>query len=461
MSKMKLEAPSVILEKIAAANNLNTESVEFANCLDEQDELREYRKEFVFPKLGSIPKETFGDPEQDCLYLLGNSLGLKPKTADRYMQEQLTSWGEKGIYMHTSGRVPACYADQPCKAMIARIVGARLYSEVTIMNGLTVNLHLFMLAFYKPIGNRNKIIIEDHAFPSDRYAVVSLMRVLNVDPERLILLRPRSGEHCLRTEDIIATIHKEKDEVALVMLPGVQYYTGQKLDMEKITRFCVDSSVPIGWDLAHAVGNIQLQLHNWGADFAVWCSYKYLNSGAGGISGAFLHERHHANPPAHLQGWWSNKQENRFEMKQDCEPSSGAESFRLCNPPPWLAALHLASLEIFDKVGMRKLTSKQHLLTGYLEYLLKKKLKDEVEITTPSDPEQRGCQLSLLFKADVTAVHSMLESKGIICDLRKNVMRIAPVPLYNSFYDVWKFVETLKEDMDDPVKEVLTHDFHL
>jgi len=437
------------VEELASTNGHEVDSKQFAAFLDQSDEISYLKDQFVFPTLGSIPCETIGDPEGNCLYLLGNSLGLKPKAADKYMFEQLENWGKIGAYMHVSGRVPAAYADQPVKDILARLVGARYENEITIMNGLTVNLHLFMLAFYQPKGTKNKILIEDHAFPSDRYAVRSLLRYHGFGEESLILLKPRPGEDCLRTADILSTIEAEKDSLALIVLPGVQYYTGQKFDMKTITKFAKERDLYIGWDLAHAVGNVSLELHNWKADFAVWCSYKYLNSGAGGVGGVFFHRDHHANPPNHLQGWWSNKQDTRFEMRDHIDASIGAESFRLSNPPPWLAALHLASLEIFDKVGMAALLKKQFLLTGYLETLIKHSLQGVLEIVTPSDPEDRGCQLSIRLMSDAGAkVFKYLSEKGVICDQRGDIIRVAPVPMYNTFEDVYRFATLLKKACD-------------
>jgi len=431
------------LENISYKAALDVSTLDFAEHMDGCDELRKYRNEFVFPTLETLPRESVGDQSQNCIYLLGNSLGLKPKKADRYMQEAMDMWGKRGIYHHTSGRIPAAYADQPCKPLLTKIVGASDPSEVTIMNGLTVNLHLLMLAFYKPKGNKNKIMIEDHAFPSDRYAAKSLMRVLGVDESRIIIVKPRSGENLFRNNDIIQEITKEKDNLALVMLPGIQYYTGQKLDMESITKHANDLNIPIGWDLAHAVGNVQLDLHAWGADFAVWCSYKYLNSGAGAIGGAFLHTKHHGNVPSHLEGWWSNKQETRFEMRDVLDPAPGVDCFRLANPPPFLAALNLAALEMFEEVGMDKILKKQELLTGYLEFLLAVRLKDHLDILTPQNPQERGCQLSVVFRKDVSQIHGKLENHGVVCDTRGKVMRIAPVPFYNTYAEVYKFVDIL------------------
>ena len=311
-----------------------------------------------------------GDPQSPCIYLCGNSLGLKPKQADVYMKEQMDMWGQQSVFMHFNGRIPAALADQPGKKMTAKIVGAEEASEVTIMNGLTVNLHLMMIAFYQPNGSRNKILIEDHAFPSDRYAVRSLLKIKGVSEDAFLVVKPRPGEDTIRTEDVLDIINQNRSSLAMVMLSGVQYYTGQLFDIATITRAGHQAGAVVGWDLAHAVGNIKLELSTWDVDFAVWCSYKYLNSGAGGIAGAFVHKKHHGNLPPHLQGWWSNSQETRFEMRDRVDPATGAESFRLCNPPPWLAALNLASLEIFDQVGMDALIRKQFTLTGFLEYLL-------------------------------------------------------------------------------------------
>jgi len=289
-------------------------------------------------------------------------------------------------------------------------------------------------------------LIEDHAFPSDRYAVRSLLRVKGMDEDCLVLVRPRPGEDTIKTEDIVDLIRREGPSLALVMLSGVQYYTGQKFQMDVITREGRAAGAKVGWDLAHAVGNVPLHLAKWGVDFAVWCSYKYLNSGAGGIAGAFVHSSHHAAMPSHLQGWWSNAQETRFEMRDHVDPAPGAETFRLCNPPPWLAALNLASLEIFEEVGMEAILAKQRLLTGYLEALLNTRLAGKLKIITPADPEHRGCQLSLAFNCDLNQVHNRIEKRGVVCDVRlPNAMRIAPAPLYNSFKDVLNFVNILQE----------------
>jgi len=446
-----MAGPAELLEEVRAGleERPAVDSAEFAAALDARDPVARFRSRFEFPTLGSLPCATEGPPSSPVTYMCGNSLGLKPKQADLYMQEQLESWGRSAVFMHFSGRIPAALADQPGKAATAELVGAASLDEVTIMNGLTVNLHLLMLAFYKPVGGRRKILIEDHAFPSDRYAVRSLLRLQGMGEECLVSVAPRAGEDTIRTEDILATIAREGPALALVMLSGVQYYTGQKFDMKAITAAGRAAGAKVGWDLAHAVGNVRLRLSEWGADFAVWCSYKYLNSGAGGIGGAFVHARHHGAMPAHLQGWWSNRQDTRFEMREEVDAAPGAESFRLCNPPPWLAALNLASLEIFEEAGMEALLDKQVLLTGYLELLLNKRLHNALRIITPSDPEQRGCQLSLAFSCDLNQVHRRIERRGVVCDVRlPNAMRIAPAPLYNSFTDVLNFVNILQEALE-------------
>ena len=402
--------------------DLSLDCETFARKMDEEDPLASFRSQFEFPRLGSIPVEGVrGDPQRPVVYLLGNSLGLKPRRAELYMREQLEAWGQQAAFMHFHGRVPAALADQPGKEITAEIVGATDPAEVTIMNGLTVNLHLLMLAFYQPRGGRTKILIEDHAFPSDRYAVRSLLRLKGQAEDCLLVVKPRPGEETIRTEDILATISSHSSSLALVMLSGVQYRTGQLFEMEAVTKAGHQAGALVGWDLAHAVGNVELRLSDWEVDFAAWCSYKYLNSGAGGIGGAFVHRKHHDSLPPHLEGWWSNAQHSRFEMRERLDPARGAEAFRLCNPPPWLAAINLASLEIFREAGgMAPLLRKQLRLTGYLELLLTSRpaLAGQLRVITPGDPRHRGCQLSIAFSRDLDTVHSYIEARGVICDVR-------------------------------------------
>jgi len=355
----------------------------------------------------------------------------------------LDNWGKWAVFMHFNGSLPAAEADLPGLTSMSRIVGASP-SEVALMNGLTVNQHLLLLAFYKPTQARYKILIEDHAFPSDRYAMRSQLRLRGLSEDGLLLVKPRQGEDTIRTEDILEIIAKEGHNIAVVMLSGIQYYTGQRFDIPTITAAGQKAGALVGWDLAHAVGNVELRLHDWNVDFAVWCTYKYLNSGAGGIGGAFVHSHHHANMPDHLEGWWSNKTATRFEMRDVIDPAVGAASFRLSNPPPWLTSLNKASLEVFDEAGMDNIIEKRDLLTGYLELLLDKRLAGKMRIITPRDHNQRGAQLSMVFYKDLNMVHDYIERRGVLCDARSDTIRVAPAPLYNSFTDVWNFVNILE-----------------
>lgn len=321
------------------------------------------------------------------------------------------------------------------------------------MNGLTVNLHLLMLSFYKPTAARHKILLENKAFPSDHYAVESQIRLRGFDPEEsMLLLTSRPGEETLRTEDILEVIEKEGDSIAVVMLSGVQYYTGQLFNMAAITEAGQRKGCFVGFDCAHAAGNVELKLHDWGVDFACWCSYKYLNSGAGGLAGAFIHEKHKDTIEPALLGWWGHKLKTRFQMNNVLDLQGGVSGFRLSNQPILLVCPLQASLEVFNMTSMQALRKKSLLLTGYLEYLIQhyyskdpaQPHKPHVHILTPSDPQQRGCQLSLSFSVHIRKVFQELEKRGVACDMREpSVLRVAPVPLYNSFSDVHRFVETL------------------
>jgi len=443
------------LEGLAASQGLAVDSIEFAGFLDSEDPLKSYRKKFSYPRkktLGPTKDLPYEEYDEECVYLCGNSLGLKPKKADVYMSQQIKKWGEVGLYTHFTGDFAAAVADKPSKPMISKLVGA-MDHEVSIMNSLSVNLVLMSLGFYKPTETRYKIIIEKGAFPSDRYAMESFISMNPTAASKgdgLIQLEPREGEHTLRTEDILQRIAREGESIALVMLPGIQYFTGQVFDMEAITKAGHEVGALVGWDLAHAVGNIRLRLHDWNVDFAVWCSYKYLNSGAGGVGGAFLHDRFAANPPSHALGWWANKGQTRFQMREEIDMAYGCDSFRLSNPSPFLMLMHHASLEVFDEAGMENIVEKQFLLTGYLEYLInlnfgaKSSEALRAEIITPSDYKQRGSQLSIKFSKSVQKIHDKITKLGVVCDLRGTVMRVAPAPLYNSYHDAWRFVEILK-----------------
>ncbi|MBX3289529.1 MAG: kynureninase [Acidobacteria bacterium] len=432
--------------------------------MDAADPLRRFRVEF------HIPKHTDGS---EVLYFTGNSLGLQPKRTSEYIQQELKDWAELGVEGHFHAKHPWLPYHEFVTEPLARIVGAKPL-EVVAMNSLTVNLHLLMVSFYRPTAERYKIIIEKGAFPSDQYAVESQIKVWSTGfsrplptqppkggtPNALIELTPREGETTLRTEDILETIDREGDSVALILLGGVNYYTGQAFDMRAITEAGHKKGCVVGFDLAHAAGNLELKLHDWDVDFAAWCSYKYLNSGPGGIAGIFVHERHARSfDLPRFAGWWGHDKKTRFLMGPDFVPLAGAEGWQLSNPPIFQLAALRASLEIFDEATMPALREKSVKLTAYLEKLLAEINDARIEIITPSDPEQRGCQLSIRVKAETRAAGSVSEpaasnktlfnaltERGVIADWREpDVIRVAPVPLYNSFEDVHKFAEILKE----------------
>lgn len=449
------EKPRQRLEVLAREASVNLFSSSFASYLDGQDELANFRNRFCVPLKKDLPcvDPELVDPAEECVYLNGNSLGLKPKAADEFMVQSLKEWETKACLSHELGHLPAMYCDLPGIKATAKLIGAKP-DEVALMNGTTVNLHLLLLSFYVPTPSRHKILIEAYAFPSDRYAVKSQISLHGYNAEEsLIQLAPRKGEHTLRTEDILKTIEEQGDEIAVVMFSGVQFGTGQKFNMPSITKAGHQKGCIVGFDLAHAIGNVQLQLHSWDVDFACWCSYKYLNSGAGGLGGAYINEKHNRRSKPKLDGWWGNASETRFDMHEEIDLEPGVAGFRLSNPPPWLACLNLSSLQIFEDTSMEDLTNKQYFLTGYLECLLSQFL-DEMKsrtkvclgtIITPDDPEQRGCQLSLLFHIDMKPIHEAVQKRGILCDQRQgNIIRLAPVPLYNSFTDVFNAVEAFR-----------------
>lgn len=420
--------------------NFRTDS-NFAAELDKADQLSKYRNEFHFPQ----------HEGKDSIYFTGNSLGLQPKRTRDYINQELDDWAKYGVEGHFEvSKRPWFHYHKFSKKALANIVGAKEL-EVVSMNNLTVNLHLMMVSFFRPEGNRRKIMIEDGAFPSDSYAVESQLRYHGLDPEKdVILLKPKTSEDTLRTEDIIAEIEKAGDELALLMLSGVQYYTGQFFNLEKLTKAAHSVGAKAGFDLAHAAGNIPLKLHDWNVDFAVWCSYKYLNSGPGGVSGIFVHERHAQDDKLpRFAGWWGHDEGQRFKMEAGFIAMPGADGWQLSNVNVISSAAHLASLEIFEKVGMQKLREKSELLTAYLEFLIldinSSLGREEIKIITPSEKNERGCQLSLIMQNDGKAVFNALTKKGVIADWREpDVIRIAPVPLYNSFKDAYDFYEILR-----------------
>ncbi|MFT5618663.1 MAG: kynureninase [Arenicella sp.] len=413
-------------------------TLEHAQKLDSKDELSHFRKRFHIPK----------HEGQEAVYLCGNSLGLQPKSAKNAIGRELKDWAKFGVEGHFRGKNPWLYYHKFLKEASAEIIGAKPV-ETVIMNSLTVNLHLMMVSFYQPTKKRFKIIMEADAFPSDHYAMASQAEFHGFEAEKAVIqLYPRKGEVALRTEDILAKIEEEGDELALVMLGGVNYYTGQFFELEKITKKAHSVGAFCGFDLAHAVGNVKLELHKWKVDFAVWCTYKYLNSGPGGSSGVFVHETHSKNKKLpRFAGWWGHNEEERFLMDKKFKPMVGADGWQLSNAQILPMAVHKASLEIFEEAGMENLLAKSKKLTGYLEFLVgelnNEQDKLKIKIITP---ESRGCQLSLVFSKHGKKVYNKISKKGVIADWREpDVIRIAPVPLYNSFEDVFRFYELLKE----------------
>ena len=412
-------------------------TLDFARARDAQDPLRHFRDHFIFPLHNGTR----------ALYFCGNSLGLQPTTVRAALLHELDHWAEHGVEGHFRGALPWMHYHKFLTPQAARLVGARPH-EVVVMNTLTVNLHLAMVSFYRPAPQRFKIVMEAGAFPSDQYAVESQVRWHGFSPEEAIVeVTPRPGEDTLRTEDILQTIEREGDRVALVMFGGVNYYTGQFYDLEKIAAAAQAAGALAGFDLAHAAGNVPLRLHDWNADFAVWCSYKYLNSGPGGPAGLFVHERHGDNPALpRFAGWWGHDENERFQMKKGFKPMRGAEGWQLSNAQIFSFAAHKASLDIFDAAGMDNLRTKSLQLTAFLEYVLHEANRNRglFRIITPEDPSRRGCQLSLLTDGRGKALFDYLAQNGVVADWREpNVIRFAPAPLYNSFEDVWKLGDAI------------------
>ena len=417
-------------------------TLSYAQQQDANDSLRAYRDRFFLP--------TFH--ENQVRYFTGNSLGLQPKTVGSYIQQELDDWAKWGVEGHFHGKRPWFSYHENLTEKIAKVVGA-LPGEVVVTHSLTTNLHLLMVSFFAPRGKRKKIICEAKAFPSDQYALESQIKFHGLDlATDLIEIAPREGEHVIHEEDILAKIAEVGDELALVMIGGVNYYSGQLFDMQKITKAAHAVGAIAGFDLAHAAGNIHLKLHDWGVDFAAWCSYKYLNSSPGGVSGMYVHERH-ANRPElpRFAGWWGHDKSVRFLMEPGFQPMPGAEGWQLSNAPVLGMAAHLASLDIFDEVGMEKLCAKRDQLTAYLEFIIDDissthKELCTLEIITPRNKAQRGAQLSMLVHGKGKAIFDKLSEAGVVADWREpNVIRLAPVPLYNSFEDVYYFGKHLAD----------------
>ncbi|MEI7509705.1 MAG: kynureninase [Flavobacterium sp.] len=414
-------------------------TLEYAQSLDNQDDLQEYRKEFIFPQHNG----------KDVIYFTGNSLGLQPKKAKTYVDEVMNDWASLAVEGHFYANKPWWDYHERFAEPLSKIVGAKP-TEVTVMNTLTINLHLLMVSFYRPTKTRYKIICEEKAFPSDQYMFQSQVGFHGYKPEDAIVeIKRREGEHNIRLEDILEKIAEVGEELALILFGGVNYYTGQVFDMKAITEAGHKVGAVVGFDLAHAAGNIQLNLHDWEVDFAAWCSYKYMNSGPGNASGCFVHKKHHhANLPR-FAGWWGHNKERRFKMEPNFDPVHGADGWQVSNLPILSLAPYLASVEMFAEVGMEKLIAKRNQITAYLEFILheiNQEVQGTFEIITPSNQGERACQLSVFLHGEGRSLFDYLMKNGVITDWREpNVIRLAPVPLYTSYQDMYHFGQILKE----------------
>ena len=418
-------------------------SLAFAQQLDAQDQLSQYQNEFSFPQVNG----------KKVIYFTGNSLGLQPKRAKTYVNEVMNDWANLAVEGHFYAEKPWWDYHERFANPLSKLVGA-LPSEVTVMNTLTVNLHLLMVSFYRPTATRYKIICEEKAFPSDQYLFQSQVNFHGYATEDAIVeVKRREGEHNIRLEDVLAKINEVGDELALVLIGGVNYYTGQVFDMKTITKAGHQVGAYVGWDLAHAAGNIELQLHDWQVDFAAWCSYKYMNSGPGNASGCFIHEKHHTNSELpRFAGWWGHNKERRFKMEPQFDSIQGADGWQISNLPILSLAPYLASVELFAETGMETLIAKRNTITAYLEFILReidREVKGNFEIITPSNPSERGCQLSVFLHGEGRSLFDYLMKNGVIIDWREpNVIRLAPVPMYTSFEDIYRFGQILKNGIE-------------
>lgn len=410
----------------------------FAQSLDAQDELAKYQSEFEFPQLNG----------KKVIYFTGNSLGLLPKRARTYIDDVMKDWSEMGVEGHFYAEKSWWDYHERFAEPLSKIVGA-LPSEVSVMNTLTVNLHMMMVSFYRPTAKRFKIICEEKAFPSDQYMLQSQVAFHGLDPkETIVEVKRREGEHNLRNEDIIAKIKEVGDELALVLIGGLNYYTGQVLDMEAITKAGHEVGAKVGWDLAHAAGNIELSLHDWEADFACWCSYKYMNAGPGSVSGYFIHEKHHNDKSLpRFGGWYGHNKERRFLMEPQFDPNPGALGWQSSCTGVLAMAPYLASVEMFDEIGMEKISTKRNQITAYLEFIVKQvaeETQSRLEIITPENPSERGSQLSVILHGQGRNLFNYLMENGVVVDWREPaVIRLAPVPLYSTYEEMYDFGQIL------------------
>ena len=407
-----------------------------AKTMDQDDPLGSYQDKFHYPK---------NDNKKNVIYFSGNSLGIQPKSVRKYVEKELNVWEREGLLgQHSRWE----NFHERLIENTARLVGAQP-SEVVVMNALTVNIHLLLVSFYQPNENRKKIIIEEGTFPSDQYAIKSQIKFHGFDPQdTLIELSPRKGEDTLRTKDILASVRDINEELATVILGGVNYYTGQAFDMQSITKAGHKAGAFVGFDLAHGAGNLEMNLHDWNVDFAAWCSYKYLCAGPGSPAGIFIHKIHHHWTGPRLTGWWGHNKNTRFEMGPDFDPIQTAEGWQISNAPVMGMAPLLAAMEIFDEVGMAAIRVKSEKLTGFLEYLIAENLP-AVAIITPVNPAERGCQLSLVVPGGKNTYEKILK-KGVVCDWRKpDIIRVAPHPLFNRYTEVYDFVELLEQSLSE------------
>ncbi|CAF2048797.1 unnamed protein product [Rotaria magnacalcarata] len=447
------QSPQLFLDRKALQFQSELNTKQFAVSMDDRDPLGYVRQKFYYPKLQTLPNvdKKRVHLSHECIYLCGQSLGLMPVQTFKNMDAFMHDWATLGVYGHFTGSNPWAKCDIPCIPTMSLLVGGQI-KEVAVMNQLSSNLHFMMTTFYQPKGERYKILYEDHAFPSDQYAIHSQIKLRGYDPkDAKIVLKARENERCLRTEDILEVLRREGHSIALVMIGGIHYYTGQLFDIETITRVAHEQGCRVGWDLAHAVGNVPLKLHDWQVDFAVWCTYKYLNGGAGCIGGVFVHSNNlKDNQLATLDGWWSNNESTRFAMLDNIDRDTTALGFRVSNPSIHQCAALAASLDIFEEVGIEQIRAKSMIATQYLQHLLQTELADtglcQFTLLTPLNPQERGAQLSFR-PIGITAqqIHDELEKVGVVIDIRDDIIRIAPAPLYNSFTDIFQFVTLLKE----------------